>query len=131
MNEFYPDWELSIEDVDNYCFEIREHLSNKIITSIINTKEKAFRAKLISMGWTPPAKGEGIMKLIIEKDDCYIDTGVIDLDGNPLHIHNMDGFGSTDICINADGGLTWKQVDILKKAIALAEKHWRLAKENE
>ena len=69
------------------------------------------------------------MRLIIEGDESYIDAKIKDLDGEPLYIHNMNGFGATDISINECGGLTWKQVDILKDAISLAEKHWRNHKE--
>jgi len=57
-NEFKPDWKLSIEDIDEYAFKIKEHLSNQIIESIVDTKEQAFRVKLISMGWTPPEESE-------------------------------------------------------------------------
>jgi len=69
------------------------------------------------------------MKLIIEGDESYIDTGTKDIEGEPLYVHNMNGYGATAVSINECGGLTWRQVDLLKEAIALAEKHWRNNKE--
>lgn len=53
-----------------------------------------------------------------------IDTEEIDLDGNEIEIMNADGYGSTDIYIQC-GYITWRQLDILKRAIAEAEKWWR------
>jgi hypothetical protein len=60
-----------------------------------------------------------------ESDEKELQTGITDLDARPLNLTFMDGYGATDIAIGESGGITWKQLDELKKAIALAEKEWR------
>lgn len=60
----------------------------------------------------------------IEETTERITTGERDLDGDEIEIFNQDGFGATDVSIAA-GPMTWKQWDVLKKAMELAEKAWR------
>ena len=69
------------------------------------------------------------MRLIEKYDkgetvESYIDTEERDLDGDPVVVLSANGFGATNISIEC-GNITWKQLDVLKDAIAFAEKRWR------
>lgn len=65
------------------------------------------------------------MKIVqdFDEEEWYIDTGELNLDSDPIRVHNADGYGGTDIWIEA-GNMTWKQVDTLIEALQLAKKIW-------
>jgi len=67
------------------------------------------------------------MKVILcpDYENEWIDTEMVDLDGEEITVANTNGYGNTDISIG-DLIMTWVQLDELKKAIALAEQRWRV-----
>ena len=65
------------------------------------------------------------MRYIEESDGTKcIDTEEFDLDADKIKVYNADGYGQKDILIQC-GYINWKQLDILKEAIAEAERRWR------
>jgi len=65
------------------------------------------------------------MRVVIDDDGERIETEERDLDGESIEVGRCNGFGGCDVQVSG-GIMTWRQLDELKQAIALAETKWRL-----
>ena len=64
------------------------------------------------------------MRVIIDEDGERIDTGLRCADDCPIEVIFCDGYAGCDVQVGHQV-MTWKELDVLKEAIAKAERRWR------